>query len=186
MEIVGQTIKFAATVTEAFDDFAGHSEKHSYFRFFSTGPPKVATTHVDQMVLFAGALSFFIHALDRASFRKQNETLREVIFDTTAIGLSDLYAKMIGKLNAKHTATAKEDLLSHINLRGLQYSEAPSLFGKSAEDRNSAVWLAACTIAEDIDYPKHAFSVLLIQTELMRALVELNIVERVKAIEVLL
>jgi hypothetical protein len=182
--IVGQTISSAADIAEKFDKSAAGDA--SYRLFFSVGPPKVATTQINQIILSLGVLGFFIHALDRLSFRQNSETLRESIFDCTALELSEWFGQMLAKLDPELASTAKHDTLSHLNLRQLQYSKAPTLLGRSADDKNSAVWLAACTIAEDLNHPKDFVLVMFIKIRLTEGLVELNLENRVKALEELL
>src|SRR5216684_5593113 len=95
--IVGRTIGFAATVTEWFDVSFEQSDEPSYSRMFSIGPPKSGRTHLNEMLLGLGALCFFVHALDRLSFRPNSEALREAIFDTTAAELAGWFGEMLGK-----------------------------------------------------------------------------------------
>jgi hypothetical protein len=47
--IVGQTINFAATVTERFEDSCDQSSQPVYRRLFSIGPPKAATMGIPVM-----------------------------------------------------------------------------------------------------------------------------------------
>jgi hypothetical protein len=93
---------------------------------------------------------------------------------------------MIGAVDAKFAETAEGDTLNHMNLRNSQFSQAASLLGKSAEDRNCAVWLATSTISEDVGHPKQIALALLIQNRLLQGLINLNLAERVKAMEMLL
>jgi hypothetical protein len=81
---------------------------------------------------------------------------------------------------------AKTDMRKLFNLAQSKYAEAPSLLGQSAEDRNSAVWLAACTIAEDVGHPKELALAYSIKTELIQGLIDMNLTNRLKELEALL
>jgi hypothetical protein len=171
-EIATQMVKFPTAVEDRYDGFPD---------LLKSGPP------LNQMILSLGGLSFYLHALNRASFRPHSETLRQAIFDPTAIALPNLAAEMMFSLDTSIViATVKEDTLKHVNLRGSQYSEAPSLLGVSADDKNSAVWLAACTIAKDVGHPKDGGLILIIKVELLRGYIELKLPDRVEALEALL
>jgi len=178
--IIGQTIGSAADIAEEFDKFA--TGRASYPLLFSNGPPKVATTHINQIVLSLGVLGFFIHAVDRLSFRQNSENLREAIFDPTAIELSKWFGET-GNTHPEPAPTAKQDALSYLNASGLKYSKASTLLGKIEDDKNSAVWIAACNIASDLNHPNRQLLVLLIKVRLVEGLVELDLANRVKALE---
>jgi hypothetical protein len=133
--------------------------------------------------LSLGALTFFVHALDRICFSLKSETLKEIIFDSTALELSRLYGKLIEVTGGAMPAeTAERETLSFINTRGSQLSEAPRLLSNGTEDRNNAVWLAACMISEDVGLPKQIFLITLVQIELLRGFKTLNLAQRVKEI----
>jgi hypothetical protein len=191
--IVGRTITFAATITERFEDSCDQSTQPVYRRLFSIGPPRATAAHLNQMLLGLGALLFFVHALDRFSFRPDSQALSEAIFDPTTTELLDWFGEMISKYagmgsepETELVTTAKADMQKLFNLSQSKYAAAPSLLGKSAEDRNSAVWLAACTIAEDVGHPKELVLVYSIKTELMQGLIDMNLVNRLKELEALL
>lgn len=183
--VLGQTITFATSVAEEFDGFAAqrlfglNNDAPSYPREFSVGPPETSTTHVNQILLSFGALSFFLHAIDRLSFRPNREALREAIFDPIAISLSETFAEMLSKRDVNTTGNGTLQALQGLSLR---YAEASTLAGTSTQDRNSALWLAACTIAEDVGYPKDIFAMLMVG-KLMDGLVELDLANRIKALE---
>jgi hypothetical protein len=188
LDVIGQVNGFAAAVADHIDDCAArklfglNSETRSYARLFSIGPPKTSTTHVNQMTLCVGALSFFLHAIDRLSFRPNNEALRGAVLDPTAISLSDLVADMLNKQGMPITGTK---LLRGIQSLSLRYAAAPTLLGASVLDKNSAVWVAAHAIAEDVGYPKQVFA-LLIHGQLLGGMATLNLANRVKALEAVL
>jgi hypothetical protein len=181
--IVGKTIAFAATVAEQFDDVTSQSEEPLYPRLFSVGPPRSPKTHLNQMTLALEALCFFVHAMDRISFRPHSEVLRDAVLDPTAIELSNWFEETLGKLDGKSATPGQT--LSCIDFRNSQYAQAPSLLGTSANDRNSAAWLAAAAIAEDVGHPRSVF-VYIVHTELLRGLVDLNLADRIKTLEELL
>jgi hypothetical protein len=185
---MSQVNGFAVDVADKIDGFAArklfglNSETPSYARLFSIGPPKTPTTHVNQVILCVGALSFFWHVIDRLSFRPNNEALRAAVLDPTAISLSDLLADVLNKQGMPITGT---ELLRGIQSLSLRYAAAPTLLGTSVQDKNSVVWLAAHAIAEDSGYPKEAIA-LLIHGQLLRGLAALSLTHRVNALEAVL
>jgi len=188
INVIGQVNGFAATVADEIDGFAArklfglNSETHSFARLFSIGPPKKSTTHVNQMMLCIGALSFFWHVIDRLSFRPNNEALRAAVLDPTAISLSELLADM---LNKQGMPIAGAELLRGIQKLSLRYAAAPTLLGTSVQDKNSAVWLAAHAIAKDVGYTKERFA-LLIHNQLLVGLTALDLANRIRALEAVL
>jgi hypothetical protein len=179
--IIGQTTAFAATVADQFDGITSKSEEPLYPRLFSVRPfLHSPNTHLDQMILCLGAFCFFLHALDRSSFRPHSEKLRDAVFDSTAIELLKWFEWMVGKLGAKPALAG--GTLSCIDFRNSQYGQAPSLLGASAKDRSSADWLAATAIAEDAGHPKSVL-VYIAHTELLQGLADLKLEDRVKALE---
>jgi hypothetical protein len=188
LAVIGQVNGFAAAVADEIDGFAArklfglNSDARSFARLFSNGPPKTSTTHVNQMLLCVGALSFFWHVIDRLSFRPNNETLRAAVLDPTAISLSEELADM---LNKQGMPIAGAELLRGIQSLSLRYAAAPTVLGTSVQDKNCAVWLAAHAIAEDVGYPQGAFA-LLIHNQLLVGLIALNLENRIKALEAVL
>lgn len=161
-EIIAETVKFSGDVKAQYYD------------------------ELNQTVLSLGALGFFVHVLDRISFRRDSDVLREAVFEPTAYELVRLFGNWIGSVDPKLAETAEEETLNHVNLRGSEYGEADSFLGASGWDTSSAVWLAANTIAADVGCPKQGILVMLIQKRLMQGLIELNLPERVRVIETLL
>jgi hypothetical protein len=188
LDIMSQVNGFAAAVADEIDRLAArklfglNSETPCYARLFSVGPPKISTTHVSQMILCIRGLSFFLHVIDRLSFRPNNEALRAAVLDPIAISLSELLADMLNKRGMRIAGT---ELLRGIQSLSLRYAAAPTLLGTSVQDKNSAVWLAAHAIAEDIGYPKEIFA-LLIHGQLLRGLVASSLANRIKALEAVL
>ena len=188
LDVIDQVNGFASAVADHIDDCAArklfglNSETPSYARVFPIGPHKTSTTHVNQMTLCVGVLSFFWHAIDRLSFRPNNEALRAAVLDPTATSLSDLLADMLNKQGMPITGTK---LLRGTQSLSLRYAAAPTLLGASVLDKNSAVWLAAHAIAEDVGYPRQVFA-LLIHGQLLGGLAALNLANRIKALEAVL
>jgi hypothetical protein len=192
--VLGRTTRFAADVAEEIDRFAAQklfglsSETPSYTRQFSYGPPKSSTTHINQMVLFVGALSFFWHAIDRSSHRQNNEALRAAILDPIVVSLTEMLA---GILNNQGVITTANDTLRGVQALSLRYAEAPTLMGTSAKDKNCALWLAARAIVEDAGLSLGTAAqsealASLVMVNLTENLVELDLANRIKALEVAL
>src|SRR5262249_27257289 len=99
--VLGQMVGFAADVADEIDSLAAlrlfglSDEGCSYAREFSNGPQKRSTTQVNQLLLCVEALSFFWHAIDRLSFRPNNDALRAAILDPVAISLSEMLAEVL-------------------------------------------------------------------------------------------
>jgi hypothetical protein len=192
--VLGRTTGFAADVAEEIDRFAAQklfglsSETPSYARQFSCGPPKSSTTHINQMVLFVGALSFFWHAIDRFSYRPNNEALRAAVLDPIVVSLSEMLAEA---LNKKGVTTTANDTLLGVQALSLRYAEASTLMGTSAKDKNCALWLAARAIVQDAGLSLGTATqsealVSLMMVNLSENLVALDLANRIKALEVAL
>jgi hypothetical protein len=185
--VLGQTIAFAAGVADEFDSwvarrlFGWTNDARSYPREFSVGEPQSSTTHLNQILLSFEALSFYLHAIDRLSFRPNSEKLREAIFDPIAILLSETFTEMLKKRKIS-TANNTLDALQGLSLR---YAQAASLLGREANDKNSALWFAARAIAEDAGYPDEVVAMLM-ANELGNGLVALDLANRIKTIEAVL
>jgi hypothetical protein len=185
--IAASCIGFAATVTEAFEKSAPVGEKPSYDLLFSNGPPKQTRCHLNQMLLAVEGLCFFLHALDRLSYQRQNEKLRELVFDSSAAEMVRLFIELIRTQTGKNDPDVCEDgLIGWINERASQYGKAPALLGKDINDRNTVLWIASCAIAEAVNYPKHIILVLEIKNALTRELIEMDLANRLNRIAALL
>lgn len=191
--VLAQTIGFSAEMADEIDSLVAtkviqfSSKTPTYRRQFSRGQPKTETTHVNQMLLFAGGFSFFWHAIDRYSFRPNNEGLRTAILDPITFALSKGIAEILS--NAGIKANAKDTFLG-IQSLSLRYAAAPRLLGTNEKDENCALWLAGRAIADDTELPQTdrqryilAFSIV---NKLLEGLVALNLPKRIKALETLL
>jgi len=141
---------------------------------------------LNRATLTLGALSFYIHVLDRVSVRRNSDALREAACVPTAYSLVRLFAKMSSELDAGSVKTTIDDALNYVNLRCSEYWGATSVLGSGAEDTTSALWLAASAIAADVGHPKQAMLVLFIQEQLLQGIMVLRLAQRVEAIETLL
>jgi hypothetical protein len=170
-----------------FEVFGSSGKMATYTRQFSNGPPKTSTTHVNQMLLFVGALSFFWHAIDRLSFRRDNEALRAAILDPIVVSISQMLTEV---LNKGGTNAMANDTLFGVQAMSLRYAGAPTLLGTSVDDHNCARWLAACAIVEDIGVSFTAAEkqilVTLMSAKLLKGLVALDLANRIKALEAVL
>jgi hypothetical protein len=164
---------------------------------------------LNEMLLRLGALAFFLHTVDRLSFRTQNEELHKLAFVNTALVLSRMYGEVISGMNAGYLRlrqelralgddlpadavpgstelasipAAEKEMLIYLNLHGSQYGKASKLVGK-AFDRDSAAWLAACAIADEVDHPKEIRLIPVIYARLIKGVINLQLEQRVKAIE---
>jgi hypothetical protein len=182
--VLGWMIGFAADVAEEIDSltarglFGLSSKGPSYDRQFSIGAPKTSITHVNQLLLCVDSLSFFWHAIDRLSFRPNNEALRAAILDPVAISLSEMLAEVLNKRGMNTTGT---DQLIAVQGLSRRYAEAPTLIGTSAQDSSCAVHLAARAILEDAGL--HSALAPLMVPKLTEGLVALDLANRIKALE---
>jgi hypothetical protein len=192
--VVGRTMGFAANVSEEIDKFTAQKlfgwsgEMPTYARQFSIGPPKTSRTHVNQTLLFVGALSLFLHAIDRLSFRQNNEALRAAILDPIVVSVSEMLAEILNKGGMNTTVN---DTLLGVQALSLRYAEAPTLAGTSAEDHNCALWLAARAIVEDTGLPLGTAAekdvlAMPMSLKLSEGLLALDLANRIKALEAVL
>ena len=90
---------------------------------------------------------------------------------------------MLGKFEERlRKWKSKRATLSYLNFHNFEYAKAPTLLGKSPDDRNSAVWLAACAIAEQVNYPNSAVPSLILHTELINGLVAMDVANRIRSL----
>jgi hypothetical protein len=197
--ICGQMIAFAADVTDRIDGMAAdnlfglNSETPApYVRLFSAAPPKTSTTRVSQMVLCVGALSFFWHAIDRFSYRPNDEALRAAVLDPVVTSLSKMLVEMLNiqaeRLNKP--GMQETELLETLQVRSLSYAAGSTVVGKSVDDKDSALWHAALDIAQDVGRPKEFEKLLhtgllakVIKIELLNALAATDLKRRIDALE---
>lgn len=138
---------------------------------------------LNEMLLNIGALSFFLHVLDRSLFRQDNEILRASIYDNTAAELSGLFGKMIGALKPELAATAADNVRDLIDQRSLHLAKAPSIIPKDADDTNNVVWFATRAISEDVDHPEDLMLDFVISNRLLMGLINLTLRERIMAMK---
>jgi hypothetical protein len=190
--VLGQTIGFAATVSEKAEELATKrlffsTERKAYRRLFSIGPPKSDATLINQMVLFVGSFSFFWHAIDRLSFRTNNDALRAAILDPVAVALSKMLSEV---LSNQGTKTTTGEVLASVQPLSLRYAGAPSLLGTNEKDETCALGLAARAIAGDADLARTEAEryvlTTIVRTQLMESLISLDLTNRIKTLEALL
>lgn len=190
--MLGQTIGFAATVSEKVDDLATKklffsTKPKAYRRLFSVDLPKSEATLINQMVLFVGSFSFFWHAIDRLSFRKNNDALRAAVLDPVVVAVSKMLAEVLSNQGAK---TTTEEVLALVQPLSLCYAGAPNLLGANEKDENCALGLAAHAIVGDADLArtgaeKHVLTTI-VRAQLIEGLISLHLSSRIKTLETLL
>jgi hypothetical protein len=84
IEIAAEALKFSSDVQSQYAEKISAMNEELCAGESSSSEP-------NQMILNLGALSLFVHALDRVSFRPGSEKLRETILDDTALELSRLH-----------------------------------------------------------------------------------------------
>jgi hypothetical protein len=187
--VVSQSILFAGGVTEEAEGLAAFSAlPRTYDRCFSSvAPPKSDTTLFNQINLFLGAFGFFWHAIDRYSFRKDNEALRAAIVDPIVTAVSKLVAEWCSNMGAKTTA---DEVLQAVQPVTLRYAVAQTLLGTDPNDTNSAVWMAGPAIVNDTELPLTAAQklilVLIVKNNLAEGLLKLELPKRIETLETLL
>ena len=190
--VLSESIGFAAMVAEEVEGLAAKGSLFSgkppaYQRFFSSvAPPKSDTTIINQMTLFLGAFSFFWHAIDRYSFRKDNLALRVAILDPVVFGISKGIVEI---MNNKGTKTTTEKVVAAARPMSLRYAGARSL-ADPQDVQNSAVWLAGRVIVEDTELQLTEAEGLTLRTivvnKLLESIVKIELPKRVKVMETLL
>jgi hypothetical protein len=187
MHMVAQAIDFAIAVTGAFDTFVGQSEEPTFRLIFWKGQPTRYSSHLNQLTLMIEGLCFFLHCLNRIAFRPDSETLRELVFDPTVQQIVRLLSKIFKSLSTENdTKVTEDDLLLLVSERELQYGAMPSVVGKDLDDGQSAYRVASLTIANMLGRPRNAFLHQMIRTELLEALVRVDLITRVERIEAMI
>lgn len=195
-----QSAGFAAGVAEEIEALAAKGSSFSslpraaYERFFSSvAPPKSDKTLINQMTLFLGAFSFYWHAIDRYSFRKDNETLRVAILDPIVFAISKGLAEIMTSKGRKATT---EEVIAAVQPLSLRYAGARTLLGSNPNDFNSvygsdcAARLAARAIVDDTELALDAGKKLtlshIVMTVLLESILKLELPKRIKTLETLL
>lgn len=128
--LVGQSLRFAAEITQNFKDV----------------PPILAATE---------GLAFTGHALRRETYRAQEFKAWDNIFEPTIKQMYQLFAMTLnawtgGEMDRAQVARDAENMIS---LRNLEYQTLPFLIG-APEDRQTVTYAAARRIAETVDPAK--------------------------------
>ncbi len=137
---------------------------------------------IDQIKLTLGAFSFFMHVLDRYLLRMNTGIMRKMILDFIFENLVEVYANAFSR-----SAPQTEKLvLSHYDRRASELAEAPTIFGESCEDGNTAVRRANRAICkEDLgrDDPR---LLVIVSTHLVQALESLALADQIAAMAAVL
>ena len=124
VSLTGQTVTFAAAVPEGFAPFAAKYGNASYHLLFSVGPPSENKTCVlNQAVLALEGCCFYLHALDRALFRGDDERLRETAYDSSVSKLVRFLADSFRNLYHDRAPSASE-IIYLVNERNAAYGLA--------------------------------------------------------------
>jgi hypothetical protein len=150
----------------------------------SNFPPVGIFETRSQMTIALEACGFFLHAVDRLAYRPGDERLREAVYDITASQMVRTFSDMIFKAWAPSSLSKiEQDNLDLFNARQLEYGNAARLIGETFNDLKSASWLAAHKVARAAEIPERDIRVMALHTELVNALVAMDLANRIKKVE---
>ncbi len=143
--LVGQSLRFAAEITERFQEV----------------PKILAATE---------ALSFFMHALRRETYRSGAWKTWEAVVEPSQRQMLHLFALTLSgwaDADIERNALVK-DIQNLVSSRSLEYQTLPFLTGHSS-DRQTVVWVASRRVAEAVDAEQRPALIETVQGILARA-----------------
>jgi hypothetical protein len=146
---------------------------------------ELAARDVSQTILNMDALIFLVYALGKY-LERYSERLMTTVFDATVIDISRLFGKMIGSIRPELAAQSEAEWLYSLDMRSREFSNASSFSGQSTRDKNSVCWLMASAISSNVGEANNTLFELVIETNLMKAIGNLNIGQRVEVMNELL
>jgi hypothetical protein len=127
--------------------------------------------------------AFYLHVVNRFSYRQSDERLREQIYDPSVRQMVRTFSDMIcARWKPADLHLAEQETLEFFNARELEYSRAKQLLSKVFNDLESVTWLAAHNIARAAEIPERDIRILAINTELVESLILMDLANRIKRI----
>jgi hypothetical protein len=137
-----------------------------------------------QMTVALEFCAFYLHAINRLSYRQGDETLREQISDPTVQQMIRTFSDMLyASRKSEELSSIEQQTLKFFNGRELDYSLAKRLVGEKFNDLESVTWLAAHNIARAGQIPERNMKIMMLHTNLVESLIDMDIANRIKLIE---
>jgi hypothetical protein len=163
IEIVAEALKFSVEVSDELERSFGRQG--------------------NQTILYMDALVFCVYSLGCYA---HSDSLWKTVYEPTVLEMSRFFGKMIGSIKPELATESEAEWLNSLNIRRRELSKASSFHGENARDKNSVYWLAACAISANVGETENSWFELVIRTNLMKAIINLNFGQRVKAMNELL
>lgn len=183
--IVGEAFAFSerasAGIDKDMESLLDELDAPRFRRIICDDDQKSNFSNVDQSYLAIEGMAFFLHCINRLSFRRNSEALREKVFDPTVDEVVREFVKIIrsNSGNILEESTLNRDLRELISERELEYARSISVLGKSTEDDSGAWQAAGRRITEEITKQ------LGFQPERRRAPLAMNMLEQIIRVELL-
>jgi hypothetical protein len=177
MWMAAAPMKFSTAVLDEYDNLCDRLKLETGEREFprmamiETSPCQVS--YLNQMVVVLEGACFYLHYLNRLTFRPGDESLRTAVYDPIAFAIAQLLADMIGALPGDPEGTSsRESVLSYITARELDYAKAARFMGDDYADKSTVLGIAPGIIADMLHRPNNEPLQLIISTQLMRGMVD--------------
>jgi hypothetical protein len=190
--IIDSARKFAIHVSTWGSTFVGGPLEPQYEQLFQDEHEHSTRSYFNQLLLATEASCFFLHALNRRLGRAASRNFSNEIYDASVVAmirwLMQISFLALGK---ESNSFNEEDFGRLIRARGLEYAQSSNLLSNEADDHNSAVWMAARIISDEISikdsfdrdgYANHAILAHIIRTVLMLEFEVLNFASRLERI----
>lgn len=183
-------VAFATEVLETLEDMIGICEGQ-YPRLFTSDKTSAHTGVINQFTLAIESVAFFLHAISRISFRRDDNFLRGGIVEPLEEILAQLFARIrsipvVGDdPDSPLVAAIKREHLELFQEREIQYGSSHYLLGEEG-DKKSALELAVAKISlkalEGRAFPIQP----IVRLALLRGLETLDLPAKVEKLEVLM
>ena len=188
--MIGSAIKFATGVSTWGSTFVDKALEQSYEQLFQREIS--SRSYFNQLLLATEAGCFFLYTLNKLLERFGSEDFRKGVYDLSLRTLIHWLMQMAASALSKHSDSLNEEAFERlIKTRDLEYAQSPTLLGSGSDDKDSAVWMAARTISDEVSikdifdregYPNHVILTQIISTVLMLELEALNLTARIERV----
>jgi len=190
--MIGCAIKFTTGVSTWGTTFLDKPLEPSYERLFQRENEHSSRSYFNQLLLATEAACFFLHALNKLLERSGPENFRKAVYDSSLRTLIRWLMQLaVSALARDSHSLNEEDFDALIKARDLEYTQSSTLLGTGSDDQDSAVWMAARTISDEVSvkdsfdregYPNHVILAQIVSTVLMLELEALDLTARIERI----
>jgi len=190
--MIGSAIKFATQVSTWGGTFVDKPLEPSYKQLFQHEIEDSARSYFNHLLLATEASCFFLHALNKRLERFGSRDLRDGIYDSSVRALIRWLMQIALSALGRESKSLNEEAFDRlIKTRDLEYAQSPTLLGNGSDDQDSAMWMAARTISDEVSikdsfdregYPNHAILTHIVGTVLMLELEALDLTARIERI----